>query len=479
MFREVIRAWPGDPFETFEPYLHEAVPLGSRDRSGEVLTRFLLFLWQRLERLHSRYDKDISSHLTALLQWYVRDARREYGFDWRLIEPVAGRLGHRLRLGQLAAPPSDPGRTDISVVGYLRTTSGVGNVCRHTLTALAGSGLRVEGLDTDLNVVSDRSAAEVEALLSERASGRVHIFANVNADQLPQVLAHLAPRLERPAYRISIPAWELEDFPDPWLHAFDDIDEIWAQTPWIQRMLVSKLDKPVINMPVYLATEAPPTRPRSRFGLPKDTFLFYLAFDFLSFIKRKNPEAAVEALRRMPRPPLGGRVGLVIKTMNGAQAPEALARFRSVVGDDPDIFVIDEVLTRADTLALTMACDCVVSLHRCEGLGLVVAEAMALGRPVIATDYAATAELLTPQTGFPVNYRLVPVEPDDYPMADGQSWAEPDIDHAAWLMALVIRCPDEAARRSRSAQVRLEARHGRDAVLTCQLNRLRQIGVVP
>jgi glycosyltransferase involved in cell wall biosynthesis len=196
-------------------------------------------------------------------------------------------------------------------------------------------------------------------------------------------------------------------------------------------------------------------------------------------MKRKNPEAAIAALRQMRHRPVGRRAGLVIKTMNGPQAPEALAQFRAIVADDPDIFVIDEVLTRADTLALTRACDCVVSLHRCEGLGLVVAEAMALGRPAIVTDYAATADLLTPQTGFPVNYRLIPVEPGEYPMANGQFWAEPDIDHAAWLMALVIRCPDEAARRSKLARVRLEARHGRDAVLACQLKRLREIGVVP
>ena len=73
------------------------------------------------------------------------------------------------------------------------------------------------------------------------------------------------------------------------------------------------------------------------------------------------------------------------------------------------------------------SCDCFVSPHRSEGFGLLIAEAMMLGRPVIATDYGATAELLTPATGFPVAFRMVPVGEGDYPFAKGQSWADPDV----------------------------------------------------
>lgn len=480
MFREQVPDWVGDPFTSFEAYLHEPAPAGSRDAGNLLLTRLMHYLWELSPALRERWNPDTPEGLSVLTDWFVREARPEHGLDWRLIEPVAERLGRRSLVGRSGPPARSGNRPEISVVGYLRTASGVGTVARQTLTGLAASGRVVEGVDVALNVLGHRGVTEVEPLLRKRASGTVQIFANVNADQLPQVLQHLSSRLDTPAYRIAMPAWELETFPDAWLSAFAEMDEVWAQTPWIQRMLAPKLDKPVITMPVLLTLDPPPPLlARTRFGLPDDAFLFYFAFDFLSFVARKNPEAAVAAFqllnKTLDRCAADRRPGLVVKVMNGAHAPDAYARFLELVADVPDVHLVDEVLTRADTLALTAACDCVVSLHRCEGLGLVVAEAMALGRPVIATDYAATADLLDPSTGFPVDCRLVEVPPGAYPMGDGQCWAEPDVEHAAWLMGFVMLHPGEAARRAEIARRQLEARHGHSAVVARQLARLAEL----
>ena len=479
MFRQCAPDWAGDPFDGFEAWLHRAAPLGSREKPNLVFTNFQRYLWNRFENQRDRRDPDELSDLQALTEWYVRLARREQHLDWRLIEPVAERLGHVSRLGRTPVPGPTADGVDVSVIGYLRTTSGVGMVCRHTLASLADSGLAVEGVDVELGVVSDRSVDDATPLLRDRARGRVQIFANVNADQLPLVLEHLRPRLASPAYRIGMPAWELEEFPDVWLPAFDEIDEIWAQTRWVQRMLAGRLNKPVIHMPVCLTIEPlPPPPPRDRFGLPEDRFLFYVSFDFLSFIERKNPQAAIAAFRRMrDRITRGPRPGLVIKTMNAAFVPEQREHFLELVDDDPDIIAIDRVLSRTDTLSLLRNCDAVVSLHRCEGLGLVVAEAMALGLPVIATDYAATAELLDGETGYPVDFRLIAVQPGEYPMSAGQRWADADIDHAAWLMQQVMRRPEQAARRAAAAAARLERDHGRRVVRERQLRRLAELSL--
>lgn len=242
-------------------------------------------------------------------------------------------------------------------------------------------------------------------------------------------------------------------------------------------MLVRKLGKPVIHMPVVLTLDPPPPLPRARFGLPDDAFLYYFAFDFLSFIERKNPRGALEAFRRLRRLASGARVGLVVKSMNGARFPKQVAAFRAEIGDDPDVVLIDQVLSRADTLGLIAACDAVVSLHRCEGLGLLVAEAMALGKPVVATDYAATTELVHPGTGYPVDYRLVPVRPGEYPMAEGQVWADPDLDHAAWLMLQPLRDPLDAAVRTAAAGRLLQDKYGPSAVLARLRRRLAELSV--
>ncbi len=479
MFRERAPDWAGDPFESFEPWLHRASAVGNREKPNLVFTNFQHFLWRHFDNLRLQRDPERLDDLRELTDWYVQHAGREQHLDWRLIEPVSERLGRVSRIGRRPVPPSSADAVDVSVIGYLRTTSGVGMVCRHMLAALSGSDLAVEGLDVDLGVVADRSVDEAAPLLRDHARGRVQIFASINADQLPLVLEHLHPRLSTPAYRISMPHWELERFPDEWLSAFDGIDEIWAATRWVQRMLAGRIDKPVMHMPVCLTMRRPETMlPRDRFGLPDQRFLFYTAFDFLSFVERKNPEAAVRAFRQLrDRCAETSNPGLVIKTMNGAFVPDKHARFLELIADDPDIFPIDGVMSRLDTLSLLANCDAVMSLHRCEGLGLLVAEAMALGLPVIATDYSATAELVTAATGYPVDFRLVPVAPGAYPMAERQRWADADTDHAAWLMQRVMRRPDEAAHKVGAAAAHLERHHGRVAVRERQLRRLAELSI--
>ena len=167
-------------------------------------------------------------------------------------------------------------------------------------------------------------------------------------------------------------------------------------------------------------------------------------------------------------------MNLVLKTMNG-DLVEGNSPLREILKDDPDIVVIEGTLERNETLALIAACDAVVSLHRSEGLGLLVAEAMVLGKPVIATDYSATTELVTPHTGWPVDYCLIPVPEGVYPFHEGQVWADADIDHAAWQMRRVIGDQAEAERRVAAARALISREHGIGAVAGRQLARLRTI----
>jgi glycosyltransferase involved in cell wall biosynthesis len=228
------------------------------------------------------------------------------------------------------------------------------------------------------------------------------------------------------------------------------MDEIWAPSRFIADALARRITRPVIHMPVALELTPPAAMPRERFGLPADRFLFFFAFDFLSFIERKNPQAAIAAFRAAF--PEAGRAGLVLKCMNGSVVPEKLQAFRDELAGDRDIFLIDDTLTREETLALIASTDAVVSLHRSEGLGLLIAEAMLLGKPVIATDYSASQDLLSAETGYPVRYSLVPVPDGAYPFAEGQVWAEPDVQHAAELMAALAANPHWADKRVDAAR---------------------------
>jgi glycosyltransferase involved in cell wall biosynthesis len=346
------------------------------------------------------------------------------------------------------------------VIGYLRLALGIGEAGRQTLRTLANAGFKVSGLPIQLNSSSPRIDSDREELLGETAAGRFHVF-NVNADQMPQVVEHLAKKLRPDAYRIIVPFWELANLPDPWLPAFDLIDEVWAPTRFIQTGLVRKVAKPVHWMPLLLNFEAPPSLPRGKLSLPENRFLFFFAFDYLSFIDRKNPMAVVHAFRQAFR---GRRsqpeVGLVIKTINSEIVPEKGKALRDVLHEDPDVVLVERTITRTEILQLINACDAVVSLHRSEGLGLLIAEAMFLGKPTISTDYSGTTDLVNPRTGYPVDYELVPVEEGQYPCYEGQVWANVDINHAAWQMRQVFENPTDAEQRVKAARRHLAEENG-------------------
>ena len=475
MFREWHSFWPDDPFASYEAFLHEPWPGASRRDPSHMVTNFMKFIYDRSPYLNTRLDLSVPEHVRELVDWYVIHAAIELGLDLQLIEPITVRLGRHRRIARLGSMPPNlreaaPHR--VTVVGYLRTASGVGEVGRQTLLTLAAGGVVVEGVDVALGVAAKRNDSGVADHLVDHGTAPVEIF-NINADQLPAVLAHMGPRLASNALRINIPFWELSLLPEPWITAFAGMDEIWAPSRFIQTALAGRVDRPVIYMPVAIEIDPANPLPRARFGLPDRRFLFFYAFDFLSFMERKNPAAAIAAFRRAFA--THGKAGLVFKCMNGSHVPDQLRAFRQLIDDDPDIFLIDETLSRPDTLGLIAAMDGIISLHRSEGLGLLVAEAMLLGKPVIATDYSATREFVTNQTGYPVGYHVVPVPEGDYPFATGQVWAKPDVAHAAWHMRRLAEQPAIAAGKVIQARAHLQQNHSRINVALLQIQRLQDL----
>ncbi|WP_336975218.1 glycosyltransferase [Sphingobium aromaticiconvertens] len=476
-FRNNHFTWNGDPFENFQDYL-EQPSLGTAEApDGLICTNLMHALWQTSDYLRMTYDPATAAGVTGLAEWFVRHSHRS-GIDPRLTHAIIERVSNARRWKRDNRPPaSQPSSVDISVIGYLTTNTGVGEVGRLTLKSLAGSGRRIDGMDIDLNVASSRTNMEVESFMSDKASGRLHIF-NVNADQLPLVQSAYNDRLGAGAYRVAMPFWELADFPDPWISSFDHVDEIWAPSRFIQSGLVMKTKKPVIHMPVALDFTINQIFDRKSLGLPEERFIFLFSFDFLSFRSRKNPEAVIAAFSAAFKgASYRDHVSLVIKCVNSHHVPDELRRIREAIDSSLDVHILEAELTRTEMLGLVQAADCVVSLHRSEGLGLLIAEAMALGTPVIATDYSATTDLVTADTGYPVEYKLKDLKAGDYPFATGQVWADPDISHAAWQMRKAVDDAgnnDEMLERARASII---ANHGTEAVIRAQERRLQELGL--
>jgi glycosyltransferase involved in cell wall biosynthesis len=227
--------------------------------------------------------------------------------------------------------------------------------------------------------------------------------------------------------------WELAVFPKAWRpYAFELVDEVWASSTFLEDMYKKSTDKPVKVMPLAVSVERMKPYPRKHYGLPENKFLYLYIFDFNSSIARKNPLAAVKAFKSAFKSS-DKTVGLVLKTMNTDPNNVLWKSFVNECQTDKRIQLITETLDRTEVLGLINICDAYLSLHRAEGYGRTLAEAMLLGKPVIATNYSGNVDFMR-YGSFPVDFQLIAVEENDYQWVDLNDecfWADAQSQHAA------------------------------------------------
>jgi glycosyltransferase involved in cell wall biosynthesis len=245
-------------------------------------------------------------------------------------------------------------------------------------------------------------------------------------------------------YNVGYWPWELTSLPHSWHFTFDIVDEIWASSEFLVDVFRRLTSKPVTYMPPFVGVADAPLFARERFGLTRTEVVFLCMFDFNSYVARKNPLAAIEAFR-LAFPEADGRERLLIKTLNGKASPQALLDLQRQVARDDRIVLVDGGFARNEVSGLLQDVDCLVSLHRAEGFGRILAEAMLLGTPVIATDWSGSASFVSKATGFPVSCQLRSVCADEYVYTEGSKWAEPSIEDAARMMRLVRHNPGVVA----------------------------------
>jgi glycosyltransferase involved in cell wall biosynthesis len=355
----------------------------------------------------------------------------------------------------------------LNLVGYFRADLGIGESVRCAARAAEAAGLPHALVDLRLPCKNPMTDASFVGRLRPDNPYPVNVV-HVDAPGMRDLEHHHGAAFFRGKHTVGYWAWELPEFPDSWVGYADFCAEVWTPSDFVTRAVAEKLPVPVLTMPHAIAFAPPEGDTRARFGLPADRFLFLFLYDLNSYSARKNPGAVLEAFRRSGL--AGPDAALVIKVHNVAGNEADFARLQAEAAALPGTRIIAETLPRAEVYALEAACDCFVSLHRSEGFGLAVAEAMYLGKPVISTDWSATAEFVTAENGLPVRCRPVTLERSHGPYAKGQVWADPDLDHAAEQMrrvagdaALARRLGAAAARtiRERFAPAVVGARYRR------------------
>lgn len=365
---------------------------------------------------------------------------------------------------------SAPARGGLNVLGYLSAETGVGEVPRAVIRALQQRGypVAITHLDNpDGARRNDRSALG----LPEGTPYHVNLFA-VNADGWASVKRLLDSRVIEQRRNIGFWFWEIASFPAEWMDRFENLNEIWVGSLFVQETVGAVSPIPVVKMGVPIVLRPPSSLSRRDLSLPEDRFVFLYAFDMLSIPERKNPLAVVEAYRLAFEPHFKD-THLVLKANHLHRFPEWRARLREAVASVRGT-LIEETLDREHVNALYQLTDAYVSLHRSEGFGLTIAEAMRMGKPAIATDYGGPRDFLNQSNGYPVRYRLVELDQDYGPYRAGNVWADPDVEHAAELMRHVLERPEDRARRAQQAAQDIEHLYGAASMADRIIRRLER-----
>lgn len=359
---------------------------------------------------------------------------------WRGVAPtslrtrVAPTLDKALKgyVRSAAARPhgSDNVEGPIRIIGYFSSAHGIAASAKLAARAFESLGVPVERVDAQ--------HAKLGWTAKARPAGpaAAWIF-HLNAPELLAELATLGPKhVVGPRYGVW--AWELPVAPVGWRKDAVLMDEIWAPSRYVAKAF-AEVGAPVrvVPHPIFMDDYrgiAPAARTAD--------FEAVSLFDFNSSMARKNPQGAIEAFGRAFGHDASAR--LTIKTQNGQLFPDRLAELRRQAPDN--VRIVDETWPYAEVKALIAGADVLISLHRAEGFGLTPAEAMALGRPVIATGWSGNLDFMDEANSILVPYREVKVaDPQGIYTYKGETWAEPDLDAAA--DALIRLRADEGLRR--------------------------------
>lgn len=372
-----------------------------------------------------------------------------------LLASGLGRLTSRFALESLIASAvrntQCPLQGPVVISGLFRTASGIGESARICSKALQTLGIQHTNVDlsTNFNQIDIKAEHPVEAMPSALSGV---LLLHFNAPETVHALTALRMMWPRRWHIIGNWVWELDGEPLGWRTASKFISEIWTPSEYSREALLKATNKRVTVVPYFVRSQQPQKLDRAKYGIEQNEFLVLSMADARSSLHRKNLIGSINVFRNA----FGARQGfrLILKTRNLREDTAIGRMIFSAAREDSRITVIDRSIISSEVMELIDCCDVYLSLHRAEGFGLTMAEAMALGKAVIATGWSGNMEYMSNRSAALVSYSLVPAldKSGIYNPTVGTRWAEPDEAEASRLLALLAESPAERNRLGEAAR---------------------------
>ena len=332
----------------------------------------------------------------------------------------------------------------VNLIGYAFGELGIGEDVRMAALALEAANIPFTVINFRPGDDIRQNDRSIEQWVTDQAIYSVNIVCLTALEHL-RLYAEQGETLFKNRYTIGYWPWELKKWPANWRHCFSLVDEVWASSKHIQQAAEKAGSVPVYLMPMVVAIPKVKRYIRKQWSLPEVDYLFVFSFDGNSSIARKNPLGVIEAFK-LAFPEQNEAVGLVIKCMRPDIKNPVWQTILSLAKQDPRIHIIDRMLEKPEVLGLYKLCDCFVSLHRAEGFGRGIAEALLLGLKVIATDYGGNVDFCLPGSAYLVPYKLIAVGKNNYVEASGQLWANANIMITTEVMRSLVKTPKKSKR---------------------------------
>ena len=323
----------------------------------------------------------------------------------------------------IPAEPNQPNTAGFNLIGYGTSPTGLGEDLR-TFAAL------LERLAIPFSIID----------LPTDSSGKITLaFSHLSEDDFATSIffmspmecakiAKLYPKLfSQPKTKIGYFLWELPDFPDQFLPALKLVDQIWCPTKFVQTAFMAKSKQLTLTIPLpVIKAKSSGRNFRKELGIPQDAFVALYMFDLHSTINRKNPQGAVEAFMQFAQDKKD--VYFILKINRWQNMDRQLL---SWIPNDPRIKLVTDTLEVGELADLYKSANCYLSLHRSEGFGRTLVEALQHGLWIVASNYSGPADYLNSSNTKVVEWLPQTVLKGDYPFNHFSMWANPIIEEAA------------------------------------------------